>query len=333
MKATKCYRRDLSVGKQITAFLALTMSLGVAAQSSSLSYQGIGHDSFYDICFQGETGLAVGDHSVVLQSQDSGNSWQRLAVSDDSFAMLGVACLDSQSVIVGQEGRISIGQNGDWRSVDSGTEERLLSVSLTESGLGFAVGGFGTVLRTKDGGETWNAMVIDWEAVLQDFLEPHIYDVAISETGTITIVGEFGLVLQSQDNGENWTSVRRAEASLFAIQFSDVNHGYAVGQDGEVIRTGDGGKSWQSVDTGSSGNLLDVWSSQHGEVLITGIRTMLRSSDDGLSWTRVVSEDMATSWYQGVAQATSIHQQEQNTAIVENVFAVGNSGKIIKILE
>lgn len=339
MKNIRFIPRKQIVGRRALAWLVLTLSLCAQAEPVSQVYKGIKQDSFYDICFRGEKGLVVGNNSVVLQSLDGGENWTPISVTSDSIAMLGVACRESGSVIVGQEGRIYVEENGGWSQVDSGTDARLLSVAMSDSGLGFATGGFGTVLRTKDSGATWSLLPIDWEATIEDFQEPHIYDVAVSNAGIVTLVGEFGLVLQSEDSGDSWHAVRKEHASLFAIHFADNSLGYAVGQDGEIIRTEDGGRSWVSIEANSSGNLLGVWSSYQGEVLITGIRTMLRSHDDGNTWESLVSDGIATGWYAGVAEALvhqspSVHTEDDVADVVyAKVFAAGNYGEIIEILE
>ncbi len=285
-------------------------------------HQGIVHDALYDVCFDGQSGLAVGLAGTVLSTDDAGLTWQN-GSAGVSNALLGVSCGESTSLAVGQAGLIMRkAGDGEWSSIDSGTDQRLLSVSANESGLAVAVGGFGTVLKSTDGGLTWGSLSFDWEAILNDFLEPHVYDVNVSADGIITLVAEFDLVLRSVDQGETWDTVNKGDTSLFAIDFRNETNGFAVGQNGKVVKTLDGGLTWTVMPVPTQENLLDVWSSED-QVLVTGIRTLLRSRDDGLNWEVVTEGDVTVQWYQAVKGTTDGGR--------DSVVMVGHSGRVINI--
>ena len=300
--------------------LAAGLLAGVAAtaeESFSVRYQGIVHDALYDICFSGTQGFAVGIAGTVFTSADQGESWQPQG-SLGPEAILGLYCGADTVLAVGQGGAIHRKRNGEWQRVDSGSDARLLDVSANRSGLAVAVGGFGTVLRSMDGGSSWEPLSFDWETLLDDFLEPHVYDVEVSEEGVITIVGEFALVLRSVDGGETWDMVHRGDASLFALDLSgDV--GYAVGQNGLILKSGDGGQTWTRQDAGTEANLLDVLVDRDGVVHVTGIRTLLQSGDGGNTWVASKAGDISYRWYQSLGLSES------------GVFMVGHSGRIVRI--
>ena len=315
------------LGFVLASFLLTSNSL---ANELSVRYQGIPHDALYDICFVDDVGIAVGGFGVVLETNDGGLTWSKGEQFQDA-ALLGISCQQEQTFVVGQEGAIYVRQDGSWSQVDTPTQERLFSVSISQDGIGFVVGSFGTVLRSIDGGASWEALTPNWEAILNDFLEPHIYDVSISQSGVVTIVGEFSLIMQSHDSGDSWTVVNKADASLFGLSIDHRGDGFAVGQNGTVLKTTDGGASWQSSEIGAGGIFLDVWSSGHGEVVVSGIRQMLRSSDDGESWSSVQTGDVQTGWYQGIGVATRSMVQQQLTLEEERVFLAGHSGRIVEI--
>lgn len=286
-------------------------------------HQGIVHDALYDVCLDGQSGLAVGLAGTVLSTNDAGLSWQD-GSAGVSAALLGVSCGKAASLVVGQGGKIlRKAGDSDWAKIDSGTDQRLLSVSANESGLAVAVGGFGTVLKSTDGGLTWAPQSFDWEAILNDFLEPHVYDVNVSAEGVITLVGEFDLVLRSADQGETWATVNKGDTSLFAVDFRDTTNGFAVGQDGKVVKTLDGGLTWTVMPVPTSENLLDVWSSGD-QVLVSGIRTLMRSRDDGLNWEVITEGDVTVQWYQALKGVTT-------SGGADSVVMVGHSGRIISI--
>lgn len=307
-----------------------TGSLTAGAQASEpvangmleVVHQGIVHDALYDVCLDGQSGLAVGLAGTVLTTGDAGLTWQD-GSAGVANALLGVSCGKEVSLVVGQTGLIMRkAGDGDWVNVDSGTDQRLLSVSANESGLAVVVGGFGTVLKSSDGGLTWAPLSFDWEAILNDFYEPHVYDVNVSAEGIITLVAEFDLVLRSADQGETWGTVNKGDTSLFAVDFRDATSGFAVGQNGKVIKTLDGGLTWTVMPVPTKENLLDVWSSGN-QVLVTGIRTLLRSRDDGLNWEVITEGDVTVQWYQALKGTAS--------GGADSVVMVGHSGRIINI--
>lgn len=313
-------------------FFAL-FSSAIFAQELELElrHRGIPHDSLYDICFSGENGFAVGMHGMMLLTQDAGLTWEVDTANSFDEALLGITCTSDKTVAVGQQGAMYIHDKAQWQKIEAVTEERLFSVALNEKGLGVAVGAFGVVLRTLDGGINWEQLSFDWEAILNDYVEPHVYDVSISESGVITIVGEFELVMQSADSGDEWTVSHQGDASLFGLHMSDSVNGFAVGQEGRILRTLDGGASWSALDSGVSNNLLDVWSSYQGEILITGIRSMLRSSDSGQTWTRASDTSVLTGWYQGIGVAMQRTELAGREITEEAVFVVGQAGEVLQI--
>lgn len=307
-----------------SALLLISVSTGYAADSSQLTVrnQGIVHDALYDVCFDQNKGMAVGVAGTVLESVDAGITWTSTAMAIPA-ALLGADCLGQRPIIVGQGGVIFVKQGDAWQQVDSGTSERLLSVSANRQGLAVIVGGFGALLKSIDGGQTWAPISVDWEAVLNDFLEPHLYDVHVSEAGVITIVGEFELVMRSVDGGETWETLNKAESSLFSLYWLDDSAGFAAGQNGQVLRTIDGGVTWEGLNTGTDQNLLDVWADGDGSVVVSGIRTLLKSDDSGQSWVSVEEGDVPVQWYQAVAASTDDSGR--------NVVMVGHSGRVVQV--
>lgn len=280
--------------------------------------QGIAHDALYDICFDGSVGFAGGVAGSLLRSGDGGFTWS-LQPALGPEAVLGLDCGSSNVLAVGQGGLILKKEGEAWRKIESGTEARLLSVSSNAHGLAVAVGGFGAVLRSRDGGDSWEPLEFDWEALLDDFMEPHIYDVQVSAEGElITIVGEFGLVLHSTDGGDSWIMTHRDEASLFALELHG-NVGFAVGQNGVILRTEDGAQTWRELSSGTQANLLGVLTDGDGIVHVTGIRTLLQSRDGGNTWFARQPGDVSSRWYQGLGSSEA------------GVFMAGHSGRIVQI--
>ncbi|MDP2123276.1 MAG: YCF48-related protein [Parvibaculum sp.] len=312
--------------KVIVTLLVLVLAPVVAASAASgddpaVRHQGTSHDAFFDIGFDGTRGLAVGSRGVVMESDDSGKTWTHSTRPDTELALLGVAAKGDRRFVVGQSGQVFRSIARGWTSLESGTDERLFAVALGARRTVVAVGAFGTILVSRDDGESWSPVKLDWLAILGDDLEPHFYAVHI-DGNTVTVGGEFGLLLRSHDQGATWTVVHKGDASIFDFTFNDRGRGLAIGQNGLVLRTDDNGVSWHRMAPLGEINLLGVWLS--GEYALTvGIRGAFSSRDSGRSWKELTGSDVDTAWYQAVASPAG-----RDTPIV-----VGHHGRILEIRE
>jgi photosystem II stability/assembly factor-like uncharacterized protein len=254
------------------------------------------HRHIYAADMDGDYGFAVGALGTVLETRDGGLSWSDTSLQEP-LALLAVALAGERAVAVGQLGLVAVRNGGRWVATQAPTEERLLGVDLNTRGLGIAVGAFGTVLRTEDGGFSWRVVDIDWEKFFPSGEEPHVYDVHIDEHGRVTLVGEFGMVLRSDEGGHGWRLLRSGDASLFALKV-DGSIAFAVGQDGTVLRSLDEGASWKELDTGVSANLLAAARSPaQRQLLVPGMRSVLYSGDSGDSWHELIHGDFSRGWY------------------------------------
>jgi len=312
--------------KAVVTLLALVLAPVVAASAASggdpaVRHQGTSHDAFFDIVFDGPRGLAVGSRGVVMESADGGKTWTHSTRPDTELALLGVAARGDRRFVVGQSGQVFRSVARGWTSLESGTDERLFAVALGAHRTVVAVGVFGTILVSRDDGESWSPVKLDWLAILGDDLEPHFYAVHI-DGNTVTVGGEFGLLLRSHDQGATWAVAHKGDASIFDFTFNDRGRGLAIGQNGLVLRTDNNGASWHRMAPLGEINLLGVWLS--GEYALTvGIRGAFVSRDGGRSWRELTGSDVDTAWYQAVASPAG-----RDTPIV-----VGHHGRILEIRE
>lgn len=282
---------------------------------------GTAHRDLYGLDFSddGASGVAVGDRGSLVWSSDGGKSWQRQDMATD-MALFDVALSGKRELVVGQMGLVRYRDGeGEWQNADSGTEERLLGVDLNADGLAVAVGTFGTMLRSTDGGATWTPVDFNLADHIEDGYQPHVNDVHVSADGTVTAVGEFALIVRSTDGGQTWSIVHQDEVSLFGLEIRDDGVGFAVGQEGLVLRTDDAGETWRALDTGIYANLLGVASTADGTVVVPGMRHMVISRDGGQTWQQLENGDVDRNWYiDAVASGAG-------------TFAVGHTGRVIRI--
>src|SRR6266481_3650652 len=121
------------------------------------------HDALYDIAFEGRNGIAVGAFGIVLTSEDGGSTWLRQWAAPNAIALLGVAMRAGKCVIVGQMGSVFTADDcRQWKPATTGIKARLVSVSVNGRGDAYAVGAFGTILKSADWGNTWKSVPMDW---------------------------------------------------------------------------------------------------------------------------------------------------------------------------
>lgn len=286
--------------------------------------RGTPHDALYDVAFEGRRGVAVGAFGSVLATADGGATWERQAFPMSHLALLSVTMREGKCIAVGQTGLIYAAEDCKaWKATPSTVKNRLLSVSMNKQGLAYAVGAFGTVLRSADWGKTWAPQAIDWTGFTEDGVEPHLYDVHVGDDGVVTTVGEFELVLRSSD-GKAWKALHKGERSLFALAVLDGGRLYASGQSGAVLTSRDDGATWESRTTGTQAILTGVHATPAGQVLASGINAMVVSRDGGASWQAVNSKLVRNAWYQALASSGEGDGPRR-------LMAVGAGGSILEL--
>jgi len=302
---------------------------------------GIPHDALYALEMEANWGLAVGNFGLMLETSDGGDSWALLPPIQDAngetvkSALLAIARDGENVIVTGQQGLVVTRQGAEgWEVQDSGLDSRLLNVD-TAQGLTMAVGEFGFIGRSVDGGKSWKQVSVNWERFNDEGYEPHLYDVVIQADGVVLIAGEFGLILRSTDKGINFDAASRGEQSVFDIHMAEdgTRNGYAVGQEGLVLKTSDAGASWIQLPKTTNANLLGVWNG-HDEVVITGIRELLRSSDGGSTFQSGQTDiQIGRNWFQGVASGTAEKNSGVGVLAKESVYIVGHQGSIARIVK
>jgi photosystem II stability/assembly factor-like uncharacterized protein len=112
----------------------------------------------------GLTAWAVGDGATVLSSSNGGVSWEALNASfppelSRFVDFSAVSAVDDKVWVTGNPGGCvwhSRDAGASWTRQATGHSTPIHSLNFTNEEVGFAVGAFGTILRTNDGGSSWN---------------------------------------------------------------------------------------------------------------------------------------------------------------------------------
>jgi photosystem II stability/assembly factor-like uncharacterized protein len=208
-------------------------------------------------------------------------------------ALLASARAGARVVAVGERGVVMLSddQGRTFRQArDVPVDVALTSVSFVDERQGWAVGHWGVVLATRDGGETW---ALQRKDVQED--RP-LFGVHFFDARNGVAVGLWSLVLVTGDAGANWRSValpppegsKRADLNLLGLFADDSGRVHASAERGMVLRSDDRGASWTYAATGYKGSFWTGLALPGGVLLAGGLRgSLYRSADDGRTWARV----------------------------------------------
>jgi photosystem II stability/assembly factor-like uncharacterized protein len=112
------------------------------------------------------------------------------------------------------------------------------------------------------------------------------YDVSAVDDKQAWIAGAGGIVLRTTDGGQNWHEQRyEASQTLRTIHFVNPNQGWAAGNNGLILATVNGGLRWQKQDSGVEQTLNDISFVNAKEGWAAGERgTLLHTVDSGATW-------------------------------------------------
>ena len=165
---------------------------------------------------------------------------------------------------------------------------------------GWAAGAMGTILRTEDGGETWERAALRSDADLYrvDFVDSlhgwaaggRLRIAESNEAMRHDKRGGYAYIYHTRDGGKTWQcQYGERGRHLFALDFVDRNTGYACGERGILLKTTDGGAHWQLLPTtGTLDWLYGVaFRDEETGFAVGANETVLRTTDGGRTWTRL----------------------------------------------
>lgn len=230
-------------------------------------------------------GWAVGHDGIVLRSKDAGATWAR-ALDGRQIGALMIDYYKREAANLGDEKRAAALLAESERFAAQGPEYPFLDIAFEDADTGYLVGAFGLILRTRDGGATWQPMLhaIDNPKAL------HLYAVR-AVAGGVYIAGEQGLFLELDRSAGNGGRFRAIElpykGTLFGI--TGTPHALLVhGLRGTLLRSTNAGSSWQPVTTGLQVGLTASSTDAQGRIVIVSqAGHVLISRDEGASFAPV----------------------------------------------
>ncbi len=260
----------------------------------------------------------------------------------------------------GQFGLVADSMNGVWRRPYSNVKPGagLNKVRFADANNGATVGGFGTILSTRNGGQTWE----DYSNLNDAAAQISYFAMTYKQTDALFLATSRGLVKVSSDQGETFDQLfednykHAANSSLpifYAMDWLDKQHGWVSSFRGHLPSSGqpnlssnvifftkNGGLTWDSSKSLPSGpwpvinNVAQNYTPQVRDIVFAdqniGYACSNRSSiwkttDGGINWKRIFqAPDSAT--FSG--SYVSISMIDANT-----VWVAGNGGKVTRTVD
>jgi len=233
--------------------------------------------------------VAVGDHGVVVLSDDGGRSHRQARIVPTDVTLTSVVFAgDRDGWAVGHRGVVLHTQDGGetWsiQRIDQTEDRPLFAVHFFDAQHGVAVGLWSRVIVTSDGGSHWEPVTLPPPDGSKK-ADLNLMTLFADAKGALYAAGERGLVLRSEDRGRTWAYQATGYKGSFWIGLATPDGTLIVaGLRGSLYRSGDEGRTWSRVETHSQSSITGfaLVGSQIVGVGLEGLT--LRSDDRGLTF-------------------------------------------------
>jgi photosystem II stability/assembly factor-like uncharacterized protein len=220
-------------------------------------------------------GWAVGHGAVILHTSDGGATWTR----QFDGRRLGDVMLPAYASSAPESLPANVPEDAK-RFAAQGAESSFLDVWFQNESTGYAVGAFGLILQTTDGGAHWVPLL----HLVDNLKGLHLY--AVRGIGDdVYIAGEQGLLLKMDSQAGRFRAIELPyKGTLFGVVGNE--HAVVVhGLRGTVLRSTDGGATWQTISTGVQAGLTASAFGPRGRLVVASqAGHLLVSEDDGASF-------------------------------------------------
>lgn len=193
--------------------------------------------------------------------------------------LLDIDKVGNKYVAVGVRGHVLISNDAvNWTQSQVPTRSALTAVAFVDENNGNAVGHDAVILRTTDGGVTWEKQLYAPE------LERPFLDVQFFDGGNGLAIGAYGLMYETADGGASWTeseaAIREDEWHFNALV--QLNDGSLLlpGEVGNLSHSRDGGKTWARVESPYDGSFFGALPYKERGAVIFGLRGNAFMIDD-----------------------------------------------------
>jgi len=230
--------------------------------------------------------VAVGEHGIVLLSDDDGKTWRQARHVPVSATLSAVTFTDAHhGWAVGQWGAILATNDGgeSWtkQRIDISTDQPLFSVHFTTAQDGIAVGLWSLMLATHDGGKTWTRTTLP-KPPGGGKADRNLYHVFSDGKSGLYIVAEQGTVLKSTDDGANWSYLATGgKGSLWSGVAMPDGRIVVGGLLGSLFQSSDGGATWSALKAETKSSITSLVAAGSGLIAVGLDGLVMKQRADG----------------------------------------------------
>lgn len=208
-------------------------------------------------------------------------------VRTDNILLLDAVEAGPRVIAAGERGQIiySDDRGTSWSRARVPVQATLTALFFADETHGWAVGHDSVILRTVDGGVSWEQTYADPKQ------EAPLLDIWFSDRMRGFAVGAYGQFYATMDGGRTWTKKRAISDDMHINGISGSWGGavYLAGEAGTLYRSEDNGATWQRLSSPYHGSFFGVLKLKTGGVLLYGLRGHLYRSDSGHGAWRTLS--------------------------------------------
>lgn len=217
---------------------------------------------------------------------------------DTTFINTGIPGLQAVCFLNGKDGFVSTYNGGlykttdsakTWTKLNSTVDLPIFDIGFIDLNTGFAVGGQdfcggtectppgGFILKTTDGGQSWNRIFTPTEKV-------EISSMCFVNSNLGFCVGD-NIIFKTTDGGKTWNEyqINNLGGKMMQIYFMDSQKGYIACLSDKIVVTNDGGSTWQVISPNRNIGYYSV-SGNDGFVYVSGQGKIIKSTNRGKSW-------------------------------------------------
>lgn len=224
------------------------------------------------------TGWAVGDTGRVMRTTNGGSFWSDVSLGTTTNFRLVQFADANTGYIAGDSGRVykTVNAGGSWNLIPTGTDRNFFGMYFQDANTGY-VGGMSVILKTTNGGSTWNTQFNNGAYYVTDLFFLN------GQTGWANLSASD--LLKTTNGGANWTDVGSSVSSQ--ICFINENTGFAFGyppfSSGPLQKTVNGGASW-SVQPQTGVNVMSMYFLNSNTGFGMGLNGFIHTTDAGTTW-------------------------------------------------
>ncbi|MBE0432014.1 hypothetical protein IBX73_00960 [candidate division WOR-3 bacterium] len=304
-----------------TALILHTTDGGVTWTPQQVPPDTIGRKLWDVTCYDGMKAWTTGLHELhtaeILHTADGGSHWHRQYAGFSKYGTRIEFSNEYYGLSVGGNGALARTTDGGnyWEQVFTDWfQAEYYGVSIVNQWDSWICAGWpdsietgqGYIVRTYDGGITWDTLNGYRAPGYEDFFDIHMFNVFEG----IVVGGYDGtyepIIWKTTDGGATWNPITPPAGAYYlrAVDFVE-QEGWAVGKSGTIIHTTNAGNTWTIQTSPADSTLFDVDFRNHLHGLACGYNYILLTTDGGQNWQHVGVEEHDTGVPTGIALTAS----------------------------